>query len=386
MFAERTNWNLAQNRLSQALCQRRAAGARILDLTVSNPTECGFQYDAQRILAALQNPAALKYDPNPRGLQAAREAVANYYYGVGAETGIDDLILTTSTSEAYSFVFRLLCNAGDELLIPAPSYPLLGFLADALDVKLVRYHLLYDHGWQIDFHGLERAITKRSRAVVVVNPNNPTGNFVSDSAKRQLNEICADNNLVVIADEVFLDFGFEAREPNTLASNTRVLTFVLSGLSKIAGLPQMKLAWLLVNGPAQQKQAALEKLEVISDTFLSLNAPVQLAVGEFLNGRFAFQEQVLSRTKSNLHTLDTQLAKGSACNRLEIEGGWYATLRIPAIAGDEEFALELLEKRDVYIHPGHFFDFPGEGYVVLSLITPEEEFAEGVRRLIEIAG
>lgn len=386
MFAERTNWNLGQNRLSEALGRRRAAGAQILDLTASNPTECGFSYDAQQILSASQNPAVLKYEPNPKGLEVARKAVASYYSGLGVRVSIDDLILTTSTSEAYSFVFRLLCNPGDELLIPAPSYPLFGFLADVLDVKLVRYPLLYDHGWHIDLHAVAEALSERSRAIVVVNPNNPTGSFVSGSARTKLNEICVKKRLALIVDEVFLDFALEARGSATLASNTEALTFVMSGLSKISGLPQMKLAWLLASGPTHQKEQALEKLEVISDTFLSPSTPVQLAANEFLNGRFAFQEQVLRRAKSNLRALDDQLATTSVCNRLDVEGGWYATLRVPATGGDEEFALGLLEKQDVYVHPGHFFDFAREGYIVLSLITPEQEFAEGVRRILNTAG
>ena len=268
MFAERTSWNLAPNRLSEALARKRAVKSRLLDLTASNPTECGFHYDAPRILSALQHVGSLKYEPNPKGLQSARKAVASYYSGLQAQVSLEDLILTTSTSEAYSFVFRLLCNPGDELLVPAPSYPLFSFLADILDVKLVRYPLLYDHGWQIDFHTLQKNISDRSRAIVIVNPNNPTGNFVSAPERETLNEICARNSLALLVDEVFLDFAFNASESVSFASNAETLTFVTSGLSKIAGLPQMKLAWLLVNGPAPRKQQALEKLEVISDTFL----------------------------------------------------------------------------------------------------------------------
>lgn len=386
MFAERTNWNLAQNRLSEALARRRATGARLLDLTASNPTDCGFAYEAQQILSALQSPAALKYEPNPKGLEVARRAVAEYYAQLGTQISIDDLILTASTSEAYSFALRLLCNAGDELLVPAPSYPLFSFLADVLDVKLVRYSLAYDHGWQIDFQSLHASLTERSRAVVVVNPNNPTGNFVSAPERDMLNDVCTSRHLALIADEVFLDFAFDPHESTSLASNEGTLSFVTSGLSKIAGLPQMKLAWLLVNGPVALKQEALARLEVISDTFLSPNTPVQIAAGAFLERRDAFKKEVLTRIKSNLKELDRQLANHPACNRLRVQGGWYATLRIPATTRDEEFAREVLERRDVYVHPGHFFDFPREGYLVLSLITAERDFAEGVNRILETVG
>jgi alanine-synthesizing transaminase len=384
MFAERTNWNLAANRLSEALARHRAGGKRLFDLTASNPTECGFEYDSEVILAALRNPAALRYEPNPKGLESARLAVTEYYSGLDARISADDIFLTTSTSEAYSYVFRLLCNPGDELLIPAPSYPLFSFLAEILDVKLVRYPLVYDHGWQIDFHTLQNAVTPRTRGVIVVNPNNPTGHFVKANELQALNDLCAKRDLAIIADEVFLDFGFSGA-PLSLAANNQALTFVMSGLSKVAGLPQMKMAWLVANGPVALKQQAIEKLEIIADTYLSPNAPVQLATPTFLELRSGFQKQLLARVHHNLKELDRQLEAQRNCSRLEVEGGWYVVLRVPAIRSDEELALALLESRDVYVHPGHFFDFPSEGYLVLSLIAREEVFGEGVRRILQLA-
>jgi alanine-synthesizing transaminase len=386
MFADRTTWNLTPNRLSEALARARAARTRLFDLTASNPTQCGFRYEEEKTLAALVDPRALHYEPDPKGLRSAREAVARYYAELGAKVSTDDLILTTSTSEAYSFIFRLLCNAGEELLIPAPSYPLFSFLADVLDVKLAHYPLIYDHGWQIDLHALERAIAGNTRGIVVVNPNNPTGNFVSDSERNALAEICIQRNLALIADEVFLDFRLDAGVRATLASNAHALTFVTSGLSKIAGLPQMKMAWLLVNGPAAVKSDALQKLEIISDTFLSPNAPIQLATPHFLNHRQEFQKQVLRRATANLRELDRQLARQKACERLHVAGGWYVILRIPVTQPDDEFALALLTEQGVYVHPGHFFDFPNEGHLVLSSITPQPEFAEGVRRILQLFG
>ena len=371
--------------MSEALARHRASGKRLLDLTASNPTECGFEYDGEVILAALGNPAALRYEPNPKGLESARLAVTEYYSGLGARASADDIFLTSSTSEAYSYVFRLLCNPGDELLIPAPSYPLFSFLADVLDVKLVRYPLVYDHGWQIDFHSLQGAVTARTRGVIVVNPNNPTGHFVKAKEMQALNELCARRSLAIIADEVFLDFSLRQEKPLSFAGNGEALTFTMSGLSKIAGLPQMKMAWLIASGPATLKKQAVEKLEIIADTFLSPNAPVQLATSTFLEQRSGFQKQLLARTRQNLEELDRQLAKQKNCSRLEAEGGWYAVLRVPATQSDEDLALALLEAKSVYVHPGHFFDFATDGYVVLSLIAAEDQFAEGVRRILDMA-
>jgi len=382
MFAERTNWNLAGNRLSEALARHRAGGKRLYDLTASNPTECGFDYETETILGALRNPAALRYEPNPKGLEVARLAVTEYYSARGAAVSAEDIVLTTSTSEAYSFVFRLLCNPGDELLIPAPSYPLFGFLADIQDVKLVRYPLVYDHGWQIDFHSLQQAITPRTRGVIVVNPNNPTGHFVKEKELAKLNELCAARGMALIADEVFLDFALDDGRLVTLAGNAGALTFAMSGLSKIAGLPQMKMAWVIASGPGELKRQALERLEVIADTYLSPNAPVQLATPAFLQQRHGFQKQVMARVRKNLAELDRRLAGQKTCSRLEVEGGWYAVLRVPATGSDEDLAIELLTKDDVYVHPGHFFDFGAEGHLVVSLLAREEEFAKGIGRVL----
>jgi len=397
MFAKRTNWNLEPNRLGAALAAHRAAGKPLIDLTVSNPTECGFHYNEEAILAALRNPAALKYEPNPRGLAVARDAVARYYSERAApaqnytERGAlnsqgtissDDIFLTTSTSEAYSYVFRTLCNPDDELLIPEPSYPLFEFLAEIQDVRLARYPLLYDHEWQIDFHALEQAITPRTRGIVVVHPNNPTGHFCKPEEMRKLNEICAAHGLAIIADEVFLDFALKEIQVGTFAANNTALTFTLSGLSKICGLPQMKAAWLVVSGPEPAKKEALARLEVIADTYLSVNAPIQLALPAFLQQRAEFQHQLRARISENLRELDRQLAGQKSCSRLEVEGGWNAVVRVPAARSDEELALELLVGHGVYVHPGHFYDFPSEGYLVVSLITPTYALAEGLTRLL----
>jgi alanine-synthesizing transaminase len=382
MFAERTKWNLEPNRLGEALARHRAAGKPLADLTVSNPTECGFDYDQRAILDALKNPAALKYSPEPRGLVLPRQAVAEYYAERCLAVNVDDIFLTTSTSEAYSYAFRLLCNPGDEILIPAPSYPLFDFLADIQDVTPMRYSLVYDHGWQIDFHSLERAITPRTRAIVVVHPNNPTGHFTKRTEAEKLNTLCAERGLALIVDEVFLDFCLGAERPASFPRNSDALTFTLSGISKICGLPQMKAAWLVVSGPQKLKDEAKARLELIADTFLSMNAPVQLALPTFLFQRGSFQKQLMERVRRNLADLDRQLTLQKVCSRLEIEGGWYAVLRVPATRSDEELALALLYTKGVYVHPGHFYDLPGDGFVVLSLISREAEFSRGLTSLL----
>jgi alanine-synthesizing transaminase len=384
MFAKRTNWNLETNRLSAALAAHRAAGKPLIDLTVSNPTECGFEYDEAAILTALRYPAALKYEPNPRGLAVARDAVARYYTEREAAVSNDDIFLTTSTSEAYSWVFRTLCNPDEEVLIPEPSYPLFEFLADIQDVRLVRYPLVYDYGWQIDFHKLERAITPQTRGVIVVHPNNPTGHFLKLEEMRKLNEVCAAREIAIIADEVFLDSALSGEQSATFAANSGALTFTMSGISKICGLPQMKAAWLIVSGPEPSKSQALARLEMIADTYLSMNAPIQLALPDFLEQRGGFQGQLMARVRENLLELDRQLAGQKSCNRLVVEGGWNAVIRVPATRSGEEFALELLGAKGVYVHPGHFYDFPSEGIVVVSLICPKREFADGLGMLLSM--
>jgi aspartate/methionine/tyrosine aminotransferase len=386
MFSDRTNWKLTRNRFTETLAEVRAAGAGILDLTISNPTRVGLHYDAQAILASLASPQAMDYDPQPKGLLGAREAVADYYSSQhgSAEVHSERLVLTTSTSEGYSHVFRLLCNAGDELLVPKPSYPLFEFLADLHDVRLAPYPLIYDHGWQMDFQSLEKAVTPRSRGVVVVHPNNPTGSYVSCREQEALNHFCREHRLALIADEVFLDYAHDRAARPSFAANRQVLTFTLSGLSKIVALPQMKVAWIAVSGPQAEVDEAMARVEVIADTYLSMNAPIQWATAALLGQRGNIQKQLLERVLGNLAELDRQLAAQRTCQRLSVEGGWYVVLRVPVTQTDEDLAIDLLRKKSVIVHPGHFYDFPSDGYLVLSLITPEDEFREGIGRLLEL--
>jgi aspartate/methionine/tyrosine aminotransferase len=399
-FSERTGWNTEESELARAHRLRREAGLPIADLTASNPTRCGFQYSAS-LLDALTDARALDYDPQPRGLLAAREAVCRYYADHGVALDPSQIVLTTSTSEAYSFLFRLLSDPGGEILVPQPGYPLFDFLATLDDVRIKAAPLVYDDGWQIDFESLRRAITPQTRAIVVVHPNNPTGHFTKAWEADELAHICRASGLALIVDEVFLDYGVGAgRETRATAGLETGATkktgaaregregagsfaagiegvpvFAVSGLSKIAGLPQMKAAWIVATGP--EKALALERLEVIADTFLSMNAPVQWALPAWLAGRAEIQEQIRRRVSANLAELDRQLATLPTLQRLAVEGGWYAVLRVPALEPDEQTVLALLE-RGVWVHPGYFFGLPESGWLVVSLLGPEAEFNAGV--------
>jgi aspartate/methionine/tyrosine aminotransferase len=388
MFSQRTNWRLTPNALTRALEEARASGQQILDLTVSNPTQAGVRPDSEIVLAALANPEAMHYDPQPRGLLAARQAVCRYYRESHEVFDLDPerLILTTSTSEAYSYVFRLLCNPADEILVPKPSYPLFEFLADLADIKLVPYPLLYDHGWQIDFDSLYKAATAQTRAVILVHPNNPTGSYVSASETSALNVFCRDYGLALIVDEVFLDYSHDGAPRRSFVSNADALTFTLSGVSKISALPQMKFAWVTTSGPEEMVAEAGARLEIVADTYLSMNAPVQLAGPVLLDQRKPVQPILLDRLRVNLAELDAQLAGRPSCSRLLVEGGWYVILRVPAIESDEDLAIRLLRKARVSVHPGHFYDFPNEGHLVVSLITEPADFREGVARLLQVVG
>jgi alanine-synthesizing transaminase len=379
-FSRRTNWNTEESELARAHRLRMEAGLPIADLTASNPTRCGFNYDSE-LLSPLADSKAFDYDPQPQGSLSARRAVCGYYADHGVSLDPKRLVLTTSTSEAYSFLFRLLCDPGDEILVPQPSYPLFDFLAAVDDVRLKPAPLVYDHGWQIDPEGFRRAITPQTRAMVLVHPNNPTGHFTKPWEAGELAKLCAEFGLSLIVDEVFLDYSFGA-EAKTFASGIKdVPVFVVSGLSKIAGLPQMKAAWIVAAraGAAQ----ALGRLEVIADTFLSMNAPIQRAMPSWIEGRRGIQDQIRSRTAANLAELDRQLKCQKGIDRLEVEGGWYATLRIPALRPDEATALALLDL-GVWVHPGYFFGMAESGWLVVSLLPPESEFATGVGLMIDL--
>ena len=397
-FSKRTEWNTEESDLAGAHRERLAAGLPIADLTASNPTRCGLDYPAD-LLSPLIDPAALDYDPDPLGSLRARIAVCRYYADHGATLKPEQILLTTSTSEAYSHLFKLLCDPGDSVLVPQPSYPLFDFLAGAEAVELVQAPLVYDHGWQLDLEGLRRKITSNTRAVVLVHPNNPTGHFTRLSEARELAAICRRYELALIVDEVFLDYQLDGEikagvdsfiedQRSFAARELNIPVFIVSGISKICGLPQMKVAWLAAVGP--KAEAALARLEVLGDTYLSMNAPVQRALPVWLETRPVIQKQIQNRVRTNLEQLDRALAgqndltdgAGAFVNRLGIQGGWYAVLRIPATQPDEATVIELL-KLGVWTHPGYFFGMGESGWLVVSLLTRPEEFSFGISILLE---
>ncbi len=388
-FSRRTNWNTEESDLARAHRLRREAGLPIADLTASNPTGCGFTYPAE-LLSALADRRAIDYDPQPKGLLTAREAVCGYYAGPGVAVDPEQIVLTTSTSEAYSFLFRMLCDTGDEIVVLQPGYPLFDFLAGLDDVQLKFAPFVYDQGWQIDFNELRKALSPRTRAIVLVHPNNPTGHFTKEWEAKELATICRERDLSLIVDEVFLDYGKSANEgtreqggkavASFAAGLEGVPVFVVSGLSKIAGLPQMKAAWVVATGP--ERQAALDRLEVIADTFLSMNAPVQWALPVWLESAPELQRQIKMRVLANLAELDRRLGEVPAVERLAFEGGWYAVLRIPALEADEQTVLKLLDL-GVGVHPGYFFGLPESGWLVVSLLGRELEFSHGVGIIID---
>jgi hypothetical protein len=383
VFSSRLKWDSHPNPLATLRAEKQREGVSVLDLTESNPTRAGFDYPADEILQALADPQALRYDPDPRGLLSARAAVSKYYAERGADVPPSRIILTASTSEAYSYLFKLLADPGDEILVPRPSYPLFEYLAALESVRILQYPLRYDGGWHVDFEALAGLLTTRTRAIVVVNPNNPTGSFLKRAEWERLQAL----RMPILSDEVFADFAF-APDPERVATlvdsgradSGQTLAFSMSGLSKIGGLPQLKLGWIVASGP--EHAAALEGLEWIADTFLSVGAPVQAALPRLLGISAGIQKQMLERTRANLRVLRGAVGAQSPCRVLDVEGGWYAVLQVPRTRGEDEWALHLLQDQDVLVQPGFFHDFESEAFLVLSLLAPSDVFAEGTRRIL----
>ena len=385
MFSARTSWSLTPNELTRLCEERKRAGLPILDLTESNPTRCGFEYDHNKILDAFHDPHILSYQPNPRGLNSARKAVLEYYQAHGIGLDISQIFLTASTSEAYSFIFRLLGDPGDQLLAPQPSYPLFEFLARLNDLDRAHYPLVEEDEWRVDCNALERQISDRSRAILMVHPNNPTGSFVSWQEREFLIDLCAKLNVALIADEVFYDYQHETSEsekPRSLAGESRTLVFTLSGLSKISALPQMKCSWIVLSGPENLVKGASARLEVITDTYLSTSTPVALALPALLSLRHELQPQIMARIRVNLACLDRLIGGDAPVSRITVQGGWYAVLRLPTWQSDEAWSLRLIEEDGLFVHPGHFYDFQSESRAVVSLICLPEVFETGISRLI----
>jgi aspartate/methionine/tyrosine aminotransferase len=384
MFSSRTRFDLRANRLARALEAKRRDGATVIDLTESNPTKVGLPYPGD-LLRPLADAQGLRYEPEARGSRLARQAVAEDHGRRGLQVGPDRLILTASTSEAYAFLFKLLCDPGDAVLVPHPGYPLFDFLAGLESVRVDAYPLLYDGAWRIDLAALRDALSPSTRALVLVNPNNPTGSFLKGDERAVIEELCAGRGIALVSDEVFADYAFR-EVPNragSLAVDGPALAFALGGLSKSCGLPQVKLGWIAVSGPEDLRAEAMARLEVVADTFLSVSTPVQVATPHLLARCPELRALIQHRVGGNRRQLAARVGEGSAASLLDAEGGWYAVLRVPRTMSEEERVIGLLEDRDVLVHPGYFFDFASESYLVLSLLPEPEVFEDGVARIVE---
>ncbi len=382
MFANRTNWTLDPNKISVSLEKKRRQGHDIIDLTESNPTRCGFVLPEEDILKALSHSENLSYQPSPQGLLKAREVLCEAYARKGFRVSPENIFLTASTSEAYSYVFRLIANPGEMVVFPRPSYPLFHFLVDILDVRMGAYDLRYEgQGWKMDFDSLKAQLTPSTKAVACVNPNNPTGHYIKAPETEALNRVCRDSGLALICDEVFWDYGLQEEFRQSLVNNQDCMTYVLGGLSKELGLPQMKLSWIILNGPPRLVEESRKRLEIISDTYLSVGTPVQNALGDWLALKSRLQSQIMERIKNN-HAL-WAAQSGNGLPMLSVEGGWYGIIRLPSGMNEEDWVLMLLEEDDVFVHPGYFFDLAEEPYMIVSFLPTEQKSQIGMERILK---
>jgi aspartate/methionine/tyrosine aminotransferase len=381
VFSQRLPPHDDTNTLTRALEALRARGAPVVDLTESNPTRIGIPYPAG-LLAHLADSRALRYEPTPLGLPSARAAVAADQGRRGARVDPEHVVLTASTSEAYSWLFKLLCNAGDCVLVPRPSYPLFDHLTRLEGIRAEPYDLEYHGRWHIDFGSLASP-PDAARAILIVTPNNPTGSFVQAGELERLSALCREREWALVADEVFADYPLDAETPVTdIASRSDVLSFTLAGLSKTVGLPQLKLGWIVVGGPVARRDSALGALALVADSFLSVSTPAQVALPELLREGAAVRAAIQRRTACNLRTLRAVAASYPACDVLRVDGGWTAVIRVPSTGGEERLVLDLLHHERILVHPGYFFDFPREAYVVVSLLPPEDLFGESMARVL----
>ncbi len=378
-FSRRSAFDERLNRVALAIARAHEQRRHYLDLTLSNPTEAQLPYATDAIVESLASRGALSYSPNPFGMLSAREAISGHLLERELTISPESLMLTASTSEAYSFLFKLLADPGDDVLVPEPSYPLFEHLAVFESIRLRPYRLAYDGRWHVDLDSVSRAITPETRAIIVVSPNNPTGSYI----KRDELDAIAAHGIPIIGDEVFARYSLEdddARARSVLEARG-VLTFALSGLSKVAAMPQMKAAWIAVGGPPADVTSAMTRLELIGDTFLSVSTPIQNALPDLLRHSRATERAIVARSYANMAVARGLFAPPSAASLLHAEGGWYVTVRLPRLISEEEWVISLFEQDGVLVHPGHFFDMHDEAYIVISLLTPETEFAEGMSRI-----
>ena len=382
MFSSRTQWKFNTNKISELLESLKQHDVDVIDLTVSNPTQCGLLFPG-KILSSLGQGENSFYEPSAQGLLKAREAVCRYYDEKGLDVHPDQVFLTASSSESYSLLFRLLLDPDEHCLFPQPSYPLFDFLIQLNDVNKDCYALKYDKGWEIDVDQLSSRFGARTRACVLVNPNNPTGTYVGGQALKANIRLCREQQTAIISDEVFFDYSWNKENHQSLVAHQENLTFVLGGVSKALALPQMKLSWVVVGGPKNLVKEASQRLEIICDTYLSVNTPAQNALSAWLMARADIQARILERIKLNRTRLEKQIFSNPACELLQAQGGWYAVLRLSEEIVEEDFVLELLKEDQVSVHPGYFYDFNEGGHVVLSLLTPPACFQEGIGRIFK---
>ncbi len=383
VFSSRTNWNLAPNPLNRLLEEKRKAGATVLDLTESNPTRCGFTY-SPALLKALSAEKSLLYEPNPRGLLTAREVVATWYRSHRIRMDADNVILTAGTSEGYGYLFRLLCDPGDTVLVPKPSYPLFDYLCELNDVEARYYRLRYYDEWQVDLDSMRAAVDESTRAILIVHPNNPTGSFVKPQERESIVSFASEHHLALIVDEVFIEFGLqpESETPASFASEQRGIIFTLNGISKTLGLPQMKVAWITTSGGQELVHHAVQRLEVIADTYLTVGTPVQHALAACFDEGKTITDQIGGRVRRNYSELCSMLAN-TPLSPLHTEAGWNSIVRLPSTESDEAWAQRILRESNVLVYPGHFFEINDETCIVLSLLPQESVFRDGVRRLVQ---
>jgi len=384
-YAKRTNWNLAPNTLTRLTEDLRQAGGSFLDLTESNPTHCGFSYPGKQILNALAKTDNLDYSPSARGLVTTRETICHYYQERGIAIDPQNIFLTSSTSEAYSFLFRLLADPGDKILLPTPSYPLFEFLCGLNDLSTSTYQLVYDHnGWRPDLEKFRQSIEGDPRAIVLVNPNNPTGSFIQEGDFVVLNALCQERHIPIISDEVFFDYGYDwDRKYFSALHQAETLSFVLGGVSKSLGLPQMKLSWIIINGPDEIVLETSRRLEIIADTYLSASIPIQNALREWFKLQPFIQKKIKERVSVNRQWLCEQIAQKEDCQYLKADGGWYAILKLPPTIQEEEFVISLLKNDHILVYPGYYFDFADSPYIVMSLLPRLEDFKKAGTKILE---
>ena len=382
MFSTRTNWNHSPNRLSALAGERRRSGISPVDLTSSNPGECGFVIPPEVLHQALSHPDSSSYQPDPRGLVCARQAIARYYSSIDTSVDPDRILLTSGTSEAYSYLLKLLCNSGDAIAIPHPGYPLLEYLGALNDVHLRSYRLAYDGEWSVDFESMEEAMAEGVRAVILVHPNIPTGSFLKQDEFDRVCRMARERDCAVICDEVFRPYAFQpdARRADIPSHAAPPLLFILNGISKLLALPQMKVSWMIVDGEAETAEEAMRRLELIADTYLTVGTPVQRALPELLEIGVPVRERIRTRTRDQYHSLQ-RILEGSGASVLACEGGWNAVLRLPAVRNDEEWAYEILSQLNILVQPGHYYELESDSHVVLSLLTPSDRWEPSLRQL-----